>query len=79
MHSSAKRPPDAPPPSDQTKSEWWHETGYQQLSFVSLQNAKAPCFDTTDISATLGAIPLMGILMLEDYVSCWMVVLDFIG
>jgi hypothetical protein len=43
------------------------ETGYQHLSSVSQQNAKAPGFGTTDISATLSAIPLMGIVTLEDY------------
>ncbi len=43
------------------------ETGFQRISSVTQQNAQAVGFGTTDITATLSAIPVMGVITLQDY------------
>ena len=43
------------------------ETGWQHIAAVSQQNAQASGFGTTNITATLSAIPVMGVISLQDY------------
>jgi len=43
------------------------ETGWQHIASVSQQNAQASGFGTTNINATLSAIPVMGVISLQDY------------
>ncbi|MFI5264177.1 MAG: hypothetical protein ACHQM6_06655 [Candidatus Kapaibacterium sp.] len=43
------------------------ETGWQHIASASQQNAQASAFGTTNITATLSAIPVMGVISLQDY------------
>jgi hypothetical protein len=43
------------------------ETGWQRIASATQQNAQASGFGTTNISATLSAIPVMGVISLQDY------------
>ena len=43
------------------------ETGWQFISSVSQQNAQVTGFGTTNITATLSAVPVMGVVTLQDY------------
>jgi hypothetical protein len=43
------------------------ETGWLHLSSVSQQNAQTNGYGTTNINATLSAIPVMGVVTLQDY------------
>jgi hypothetical protein len=43
------------------------ESGWQHLSSVTQQNAQAAGYGATNITATLNAIPVMGIVTIQDY------------
>ncbi len=43
------------------------ESGFQHISTVSQQNAQAAGFGSTNITGSLNAIPIMGVVSIQDY------------
>ena len=43
------------------------ESGWQHISSVSQQNAQAAGFGSTNITGSLNAIPIMGVVTIQDY------------